>query len=149
MVQHRTLYRSPLCDNVPLSAQNLRSHVLETHGNFSDQQLQVLEAGGRGASFTFSAHDCPFCDDWAYTLWSRMDPKGKDAIRGPNNPPPHIKVSLKKFKCHAARHHEQLAISALPRHSNDNHHSTSRTSHPSTIEAEERPWQMWSKALLI
>jgi hypothetical protein len=66
-----------------------------------------------------------------------MNPEGKEVVRDPNEPPPNIKVSVTRFKRHVARHQEQLAIFAMPRHFEDDHSSGSRSSRPSTLDIDE------------
>lgn len=106
--QHRARYKCALCTHGPVSAKGIRGHLQEIHGPYPDDQLQMLQDGGRQAIAEFKARDCPFCDDWAETLQKRSNPNAE-------NPGREAFVSPDRFKRHVAAHQEQLAILALPR----------------------------------
>ncbi|KAK3399583.1 hypothetical protein B0T20DRAFT_349290 [Sordaria brevicollis] len=112
--QHRSRYACVLCgdrDGQGLRQRNeLKQHILNVHGKFDSDQLELLEDAGRNAVIDFKADDCPFCDDWSALIAKRMPP-GRDT-----QPEDGFTVNSNRFKKHVAMHLEQLAIFALPRH---------------------------------
>ncbi|KAJ6437184.1 f-box-like domain-containing protein [Purpureocillium lavendulum] len=115
MTQHRVSYRCSLCDFVPRYVEELQSHIRTQHGPFPQQQLQAVVDASRITSDTFKAADCPFCHTWAASLSSRENFKGKGRL----HVVPDVQVSARRFKRHVARHQEELAIFAMPRHFDD------------------------------
>ncbi|KAF7558494.1 hypothetical protein G7046_g5665 [Stylonectria norvegica] len=115
---HRARYSCPLCKSGPQSKDDMHEHIQSRHGfSPSDQQTEMLEDAGRHISANFKAQDCPFCNDWAETLYARRDPKAektafeKEFSEKTTQDPI---VSASRFKRHVATHQEQLAIFALP-----------------------------------
>ncbi|KAF9776184.1 hypothetical protein IL306_005658 [Fusarium sp. DS 682] len=94
----------------------LPSHMA-THGTFGDQQLKALEDAGRVSTYNLTAHDCPFCDEWADELKRKRDEQpNRVALVGACQD---ISVSISRFKRHVATHQEQLAMFAIPRATRD------------------------------
>ncbi|KAM6529144.1 hypothetical protein FALCPG4_007292 [Fusarium falciforme] len=114
---HRAKYNCSLCCEVRMTSRsNLWSHLV-THGTFGDQQLKALEDAGRVSTFSLTARDCPFCDEWADKLQRKRDEQFHyiASVRAFQD----ISVSISRFKRHVATHQEQLAIFALPRATKD------------------------------
>lgn len=111
MSQHRALFKCILCDRTMASNAHLRSHARDQHG-LAFEQLDDIEFSSRQTSDIFTAQDCPFCEEWALTLRSRQNKKGKSTAH--EDAPASIAVSARRFKRHVGRHHEQLAIFAVP-----------------------------------
>lgn len=93
------------------SKAHLRSHARDQHG-LAFEQLDDIEFSSRQTSDIFTAQDCPFCEEWALALRSRQNKKGKSTAHV--HAPASIAVSARRFKRHVGRHHEQLAIFAVP-----------------------------------
>ncbi|KAK0631099.1 hypothetical protein B0T17DRAFT_240310 [Bombardia bombarda] len=109
LIHHRAHYKCSLCNKGPFASSDLRAHILESHGKFSNEQLLMLQDGGRKPIAGFSVQDCPFCDDWT----------GGRTRSGKNAHNENVRVSTSLFKRHVASHQEQLAIFALPRTTED------------------------------
>ncbi|EHK17604.1 uncharacterized protein TRIVIDRAFT_116979, partial [Trichoderma virens Gv29-8] len=111
---HRSQYACSLC-NCELFPEraDLRSHILNFHGQFPEHQLQIMEDAGRKCPTSFTAQSCPFCDDWS----PAHQEKGKSTSQdiGPQK----ISVRGSRFKRHVGAHLEQLAIFAVPRATED------------------------------
>ena len=91
---------------------DIRLHFA-THGSFSDDELQALEDDARRVPYHLQASDCPFCDEWADKLRSRVEKLSEHGqATGYNHDP---MVSAARFKRHVAVHQEQLALFAIPR----------------------------------
>ncbi|KAH0497863.1 hypothetical protein TgHK011_005145 [Trichoderma gracile] len=103
-------YKCTLCRQGDFSFKSLQSHIATIHGSFSGSQLETLRDAGRETPTSFKAKDCPFCDEWAENLMSKMSLKGRAS-----EPTPEILVNPSRFKRHVATHHEQLAIFSVPR----------------------------------
>ncbi|KAJ4250167.1 hypothetical protein NW762_011981 [Fusarium torreyae] len=102
----RATYTCSLCDNVKaVTKDDLQTH-LKLHGSFDNHQLETLVQAGLDIAKKFFARDCPFCQEWATKLRSRLSSTNLD--EGP------ALVSLSRFKRHVATHQEQLALFAMP-----------------------------------
>lgn len=110
---HRSCFTCKLCDEQMEEEEDLRNHVLSDHANFPSTQLPILLEQGRLVPSQLKARDCPFCDDWARSLYSKRNPQSGQTQPGPNYPD--ILVELSKFKKHVATHQEQLAIFTVPK----------------------------------
>lgn len=92
---------------------DFQNHVLSDHANFPSGQLSILLEQGRLVPSQLKAQDCPFCDDWARSLYSRRNLQGGETEPEPTFPD--VLVAISKFKKHVATHQEQLAIFAVPK----------------------------------
>ncbi|KAL7912177.1 hypothetical protein GGI35DRAFT_492123 [Trichoderma velutinum] len=148
---HRSQYACSLCaDALFRKRANLRSHISNSHGQFPEHQLKIMEDAGRTPPINFEAHSCPFCDDWSVALQTKGKLKSQE-IEGQS-----IRVRPDRFKRHVAAHLEQLAIFAIPRATEDNTKDgwSSVNSFGSTVdssdfkvqEAPESPEKGWLEA---
>ncbi|KAK3314614.1 hypothetical protein B0H66DRAFT_316092 [Apodospora peruviana] len=123
LYQHRSQYVCALCqDDQPVSRAVFRLHMAESHQQVPEQQVAAVEDLSRQTPTHFDAADCPFCDDWAEQIRQRADTKGKRPMVIPaaaSRAKSVTLVSATRFKRHVALHQEQLAIFALPRHTED------------------------------
>lgn len=126
------LHTNVFCAIAPWHPNLTSSHtsLTTTDGPLSNWRTSNIVHGtpeihSRHARDTVTAQDCPFCDDWATTLWSRQDPKGKTTP--PDCAPPPLRISAQRFKRYVGRHHEQLAIFAMPRWLQDEGSGSSKT----------------------
>ncbi|KAK3370389.1 hypothetical protein B0H63DRAFT_315449 [Podospora didyma] len=106
---HRARYSCVLCSHGPLQSKNLRVHIVEEHGPFPPDQLDMLQDAGRETITKYRAQECPFCDDWADSIGSKLGINMEEKSRK------EISVNASRFQRHVAAHQEQLAIFALPR----------------------------------
>ena len=112
--KHRARYRCTLCPSsqAVFTPVDLRTHILDYHGTFDDNQLEMLAEGGREVITHFRAKDCPFCDEWHRILSQKMPESDRAALVSEGRD---IMVSANRFKKHLAVHQQQLAIFAMPR----------------------------------
>ncbi|KAL7914923.1 hypothetical protein GGI35DRAFT_163767 [Trichoderma velutinum] len=135
--KHRCEYRCTLCSSGTFSFESLAAHIQNTHGLFSDRQLNMLREGGRQNSIQFKAKDCPFCDELTKAPSSSTNRIG-DAFNATQD----VFVTHIQFKKHVAMHQEQLAILAL-RQATDNEDISSAKSDKSLSAAiSESPFEM-------
>ncbi|KAL7945839.1 hypothetical protein V8C42DRAFT_45430 [Trichoderma barbatum] len=107
---HRSQYACSLCKcGLFTERAGLRSHILGSHGQFPEHQLQIMEDSGRKYPTSFKAQGCPFCNDWSAAL------QEKEKSRFQGIEPQNISVRVSRFKRHVGAHLEQLAIFAIPR----------------------------------
>ena len=92
----------------------LETHVKTRHSDsVTETQLPaLLEVCGRPLDRT-APEDCPFCDKWAEHLRKTQPMTGSQL--GART----LVVTSKQFRDHVARHMEQLALFALPKHIKD------------------------------
>ncbi|KAF3076130.1 hypothetical protein CFAM422_001133 [Trichoderma lentiforme] len=111
---HRSQYMCSLCEGgLFLERASLRLHILTSHGQFPEHQLQIIEDAGRKAPTSFDAQSCPFCNDWSVAL------QAKEKLKSQEIKSQTILVRTDRFKRHVAAHLEQLAIFAIPRATED------------------------------
>lgn len=110
---HRSFFTCKLCGEQMDEQEDFRSHVLSSHANFPSGQLSILLEQGTLVPSQLKAQDCPFCDDWACSLYSKRNMQGGETELEPNFPD--VLVAISKFKKHVATHQEQLAIFAVPK----------------------------------
>lgn len=108
---HYFIHVCRLCrSNQGVDADELKQHILLQHRSYPEKELEgfsVIEQG-RIIPSSLRAQDCPFCDNWALILSSRMNQADSGASSGCQ--PADILVSLTDFKRHVATHQEQLAV---------------------------------------
>lgn len=104
----------PLCESeIFRKKANLRLHILNSHGQFSERQLQIMEDAGKKPPISLDPQSCPFCDDWSVALQAKENLESQE-IKNQT-----ILVRTERFKRHVAAHLEQLAIFAIPRATED------------------------------
>ena len=119
---HRQQWVCILCQQGPFrNKTKYEDHLTQRHGEFvaGNDQLTAFVSAGLRAVDVIPARDCPFCDEWADSVQSillQSDPASLGDVA--------IAVDPKQYRRHISQHLEQLALFALPRHSdgdgNDN-----------------------------
>lgn len=109
---HRSSFACKICGEQIQKEEDLETHVLSAHANFPPEQLPTILELGRVVPSQLKAQDCPFCDDWAHSLYSKRHPQGETETSADFSK---ILVALSKFKKHVATHQEKLAIFTVPK----------------------------------
>lgn len=120
---HRSLFTCKLCDEQMDQQEDMRDHVLADHANFPSGQLSILLEHGRLVPSHLKAQDCPFCDDWARSIYNRR--KLEEIQTAFESNCPDVFVALSKFKKHVATHQEQVAIFTVPKSTDFDGHDES------------------------
>ncbi|OTB01993.1 hypothetical protein M426DRAFT_13984 [Hypoxylon sp. CI-4A] len=107
---HRSKYMCLLCRKDIVAQDAMITHMNSVHNDLTVDHRSMLVNGGRVVPTHFGTNDCPFCDDWANELRSRIQVDDKDLIDTGSN----IPVSKYQFKRHVAAHQEHIAAFVVP-----------------------------------
>lgn len=102
--QHRSHFTCAICAAADFDSEALFREHIAGHEGCTGERVDDLLTAGRKVQRSFTAADCPFCDEWEA---ARIQSCGSAAVTG---------LQLKR---HVATHLEQLAIFAIPRAAGD------------------------------
>lgn len=115
MTHHRCEWICIICQQGPFMTLNrLMGHMETRHVGLDVNQISTLATAGQRSMNEIPAKDCPFCDEWEYSLESTVH-KDSELDSPKDNPERIIVVDRHRFRRHVAFHLQQLALFSLPR----------------------------------
>ncbi|KAK3303684.1 uncharacterized protein B0T15DRAFT_421124 [Chaetomium strumarium] len=114
---HRRKWICIICQEGPFNtSKRMEGHIKIKHGDVlaRKEQLRMIADASQRAVDALPAQDCPFCDEWAESL--RVETPAPDGVDASAVV---VTVDPTQFRRHVALHHEQLALFALPRMTDD------------------------------
>lgn len=145
MTHHRCEWMCIICQQGPFTTPNrLMGHMETRHVGLDVSQISTRATAGQRSMNEIPAKDCPFCDEWEYSLEPTAH-KDSELDSPKHNPERIIVVDRHKFRRHVAFHLQQLALFSLPclveKDIEDNQfsHISQRSENNSTWWGEEVP----------
>ncbi|KLU86685.1 hypothetical protein MAPG_05697 [Magnaporthiopsis poae ATCC 64411] len=99
--RHRSKFVCKICNSPPFDSKGAFREHLKIHQVHTDEEIEDLEVAGRVVQSSFTAKDCPFCDEWETAIAARSE-AGSTTVTG------------SQFREHVAAHLERIAMFSMP-----------------------------------